>query len=412
MQLAAIVEQAPSLTKPIPEPLDDLDSLLASPSMWDMDAMLPDQVEKSSDRSETRAQTALASGESNALAAPNEKQVARQHRVGAGEDRKLATSREVQKRFRQRQKARKASIEAELDATKAELHELRFRQQQLESRNVLLERVAEINNADTDILSDQGLVCPSLARKAISGEPVLIITLWDQHHSMTVDAVSQMSTKEFSHLWTAYVHNMGRLLLDNSGRGTDTEQPLIQMLTEAACLHCCISAYNVDTLKAALASRLDTGMPLDRHQLGHAFYSQFLVMADLSEQQIADLLHLRRMCITRRAQLVNCRKAKLSQIPAECFSDIRMPHPAENVVKLQSIGAFVRANGSEDFRVWSATMCACLRGVLTGRQHAMALVHAYPSLLRIDDMLDSLAVQQSEPMTADSGPEYMESSTE
>lgn len=74
----------------------------------------------------------------------------------------------------------------------------------------------------------------------------------------------------------AYVHNMGRLLLDNSDRGTDTEQPLIQMLTEAACLYCCISAYNVDTLKAALASRLDTGLPSDRH-LGHAFYTQFLV---------------------------------------------------------------------------------------------------------------------------------------
>ena len=73
----------------------------------------------------------------------------------------------------------------------------------------------------------------------------------------------------------AYVHKMGRLL-DNSGRGTDTEQALIQMLTEAACLHCCISAYNVDTLKAALASRLDTGLPSDRH-LGDAFYSQFLV---------------------------------------------------------------------------------------------------------------------------------------
>ncbi|KAL0021049.1 hypothetical protein WJX79_001918 [Trebouxia sp. C0005] len=354
-------------------------------------------MEKSSDGSGTRTQTALASGESNDPAAPDAKALAkRRHRVGAGEERKLAMSREVQKRFRQRQKARKASIEAELDATKAELQELRFRQQQLESRNVLLERVAEINNADTDMLSAQGLVCPSLARKAISGEPVLIVTLWDQHHSMTVDAVSQMSTQEFSHLWTAYVHNMGRLLLDNNDRGTDTEQALIQMLTEVACLHCCISAYNVDTLKAALASRLDTGMPSDRH-LGDAFYSQFLAMADLSEQQIADLLYLRRMCITRRAQLANCRRAKLNQIPAECFSDIRMPHPVENVVKLQNLGAFVRKNGSEDFRVWSATMCACLRGVLTGRQHAMALVHAYPSLLRIDDMLDSLAVQQNEP---------------
>ena len=51
--------------------------------------------------------------------------------------------------------ARKASIESELDATKAELQELRFRQQQLESRNVLLERVAEINNADNDTLSAQ-----------------------------------------------------------------------------------------------------------------------------------------------------------------------------------------------------------------------------------------------------------------
>ena len=54
--------------------------------------------------------------------------------------------------------ARKASIEAELDATKAELQELRFRQQQLESRNVLLERVAEINNADTDTLSAQASI--------------------------------------------------------------------------------------------------------------------------------------------------------------------------------------------------------------------------------------------------------------
>lgn len=397
MQLAAYLEQAPSLIKTVLEPLNHLDSLLASPGMWDMDAILPDQVEKFSDGFDTHAQTGLASVESNAPAAPNEKQLARrQHRVGAGEDRKLAMSRGVQKRFRQRQKARKASIEAELGATKAELQELRFREQQLESRNVLLERVAEINNADTDTLSAQGLVCPSLARKAVSGEPVLIITLYDQHHSMTVDAVSRMSTKEFAHLWTAYVHKMGRLLLDNSGRGTDTEQALIQMLTEAACLHCCISAYNVDTLKAALASRLDTGLPSDRH-LGDAFYSQFLAMANLSQQQTADLLHLRRMCVSRRGQLANCRKAKLGQIPAECFSDIRMPHPAQNVIELHTLGAFVRKNGSEDFRVWSATLCACLRGVLTGRQHAMALVHAYPSLLRFDDMLDSLAVQQNEP---------------
>ncbi len=114
MQLAAYLEQAPSLIKSVSEPLDDLDSLLASPSMWDMDAILPDQVENSLDGSGTRAQTALASGESNAPAVPNENQLERrQHRVGAGEDRKLAMSREVQKRFRQRQKVSKLSQKRE-----------------------------------------------------------------------------------------------------------------------------------------------------------------------------------------------------------------------------------------------------------------------------------------------------------
>ena len=100
------------------------------------------------------------------------------------------------------------------------------------------------------------------------------------------------------------------------------------------------------------------GVPAALHQPG-----VLQAMADLSEQQTADLLHLRRMCVSRRGQLANCRKAKLSQIPAECFSDIRMPHPAQNVIELHTLGAFVRKNGSEDFRVQSATLCACLRGV-------------------------------------------------
>ena len=41
-------------------------------------------------------------------------------------------------------------------------------------------------------------------------------------------------------------------------------------------------------------------------------------------------------------------------------------------------------------------MLACLQ-VFTGVQHAMALVHAYPSLLVIDNLLDCLASQHNEP---------------
>lgn len=45
---------------------------------------------------------------------------------------------------------------------------------------------------------------------------------------------------------------------------------------------------------------------------------------------------------------------------------------------------------------WSPSK-TCLLQVLTGVQHAMALVHAYPSLLHIDNLLDCLAAQHKEP---------------
>ena len=86
-------------------------------------------------------------------------------------------------------------------------------------------------------------------------------------------------------------------------------------------------------------------------------------MAQFSEEQIKDLMLLRRMCIIKRGQLANKRKAKLDKLPLECFSDVRMPHPTDSVIEMHRVAAFIRENGSEDFRVWSATLCACLRGV-------------------------------------------------
>ena len=75
------------------------------------------------------------------------------------------------------------------------------------------------------------------------------------------------------------------------------------------------------------------------------------------------MMHLRRMCIIRRGQLANTRKQSLNRLPIECFCDGNLPHPTETVMKLHAMASFIRANGSEDHRVWSATMCSVFRGV-------------------------------------------------
>ncbi len=69
------------------------------------------------------------------------------------------------------------------------------------------------------------------------------------------------------------------------------------------------------------------------------------------------------MCSTRRGQLANARKTKLTQIPVECFSDVQMPDPRENVANLTEMANFIKENGAEDFKVYSDTMCAIYRGV-------------------------------------------------
>jgi len=75
------------------------------------------------------------------------------------------------------------------------------------------------------------------------------------------------------------VHKIGKMLVEPSGTSgpRETEGELVQLLMEAASLLCCISAYNVTTLKAVLNSRLDTGQPRDGPDLGDAFYLQWLV---------------------------------------------------------------------------------------------------------------------------------------
>ena len=72
------------------------------------------------------------------------------HPTGTGSryttERKLLKNREAQKRFRQRHKARNHDVEAQLAATSAELEELRTRQQQLEARNALLEKISYLSS--------------------------------------------------------------------------------------------------------------------------------------------------------------------------------------------------------------------------------------------------------------------------
>ena len=86
-------------------------------------------------------------------------------------------------------------------------------------------------------------------------------------------------------------------------------------------------------------------------------------MANLSQEQVDDLLHLRWVCILRRGQLARERQATLAQLPSECFGEVQLPAPAA-IATLQ-LGTWLRENGSDDFKVWCAARCSSIHGVST-----------------------------------------------
>ena len=91
-------------------------------------------------------------------------------------------------------------------------------------------------------------------------------------------------------------------------------------------------------------------------------------MLNLSEGQKADMLHLRRLYITRRCLHARERQALLSQAAA-CRE--QMPLPSDNLTQTSDLAAALQKNAADDYRVYHRVACAGRRGVSSRQlQHA------------------------------------------
>lgn len=83
-------------------------------------------------------------------------------------------------------------------------------------------------------------------------------------------------------------------------------------------------------------------------------------MLNLSEEQKADMLHLRRLYITRRCLHAMERQALLTQA---AVSRDQMPMPSDNLTQTSDLAAALQKNAADDYRVYHRTACAGRRGV-------------------------------------------------
>lgn len=81
---------------------------------------------------------------------------------------------------------------------------------------------------------------------------------------------------------------------------------------------------------------------------------------ELSEAQIQDLLHLRRLFCGKIGQLARSRKALMSQLPSE---SIGASHASDKLDQVTTLAEQLRANGSEEYRTYMQYASTFYRGV-------------------------------------------------
>lgn len=93
---------------------------------------------------------------------------------------------------------------------------------------------------------------------------------------------------------------------------------------------------------------------------------------------MSDLMHLRRLSITRRVVLSLQRKTLMAQLT---MSDRQVLNPTESILNVEELTNELRQNAIEDKKIFYKVARAVHRGVGHGRTSPVFLVHFVQSLL-------------------------------
>ncbi|DBB01931.1 hypothetical protein WJX77_006316 [Trebouxia sp. C0004] len=317
-------------------------------------------------------------------------------------ERSKAVNRESQRRFRLRQKARSQAVEAQLASTTTELTELKSRQHQLEVRNMLLEKVSQLNkspsSSEDNSSHDAFDTALNFEENDVDNVALLTVSVQGKRYSITPHEVSQMPLQSFSALWTVYVCELGRCLLKLKDSSDPVLETRMQELTVEA-----ISLVGHRLLRNPASHKdLATGQmnqdQAKQHKLDAKFYKNLLGLLALTEDQLRDLILMRQLYLTKRGLLAMERKALVNQMGSNEGS---MPHPSDNISKMADLATCLKENAAEDHHVHRKVARAVYRGVLTTKQLAEMMVHCYPYMPSMEPFIHNLAAETGYPIKED-----------
>ncbi|DBA78429.1 TPA: hypothetical protein ACH3X2_007923 [Trebouxia sp. C0005] len=316
------------------------------------------------------------------------------------ETRKAGNGTKGKKRSAQLQEASPGAIYDQLEKVTTELCELKVQHQQLQSKNLLLEKCLRLEHSQKlRKTSREDIACEDqyIAQETTNSEqgPSVTVSVRGEPHNMTVYEISRLSVADFAALWTVYIQTIGACLVQ---AGAAKEGPTVELLHrltfESSQLLGCIMLLNHKVHKAMLHGQMDTKLA-KTHSIDK-FYKTYVGLLELSKEQLQDFEVLRRIYLIRRAGLAKERKMLMHQaVRSLSHAEDTVPLPGHT--RVASLAARLQEIAQEDYRVYHRIAAAARRGVFSTNQWAATIVHAYPYMPDIENVLEAIAKASGNP---------------
>ncbi|DBB06088.1 TPA: hypothetical protein ACH3X3_009648 [Trebouxia sp. C0006] len=271
---------------------------------------------------------------------------------------------------------------------------LSYQAQPLEHNQLMLQALPDIRKEHgIEWASD-----PLIAQ--LSQVPSLTLIIWDdKEQSIPVKELGNMSLPEFAKVYSEYVRKLGACLVDLSAdnQNRDATQRLQKWVTEVNSIFAITCICTQSGLTSFCRGKMDDATVLPDTLPSDAVYHEIVEAMGHSEEQLQDLMLVRRLFCAQMGQPARDREALLNKLLSVNCVDVNVLMYANGrLAQLTHLTTQLRNQAAAEFQMYLQLAAAFYRGIHTSRQLAAAMVHAYPHTPSYH-LLERLAKERGKP---------------
>ncbi|GMH43217.1 hypothetical protein BSKO_11139 [Bryopsis sp. KO-2023] len=296
-----------------------------------------------------------------------------------------AKNRKAQKRFREKQKAKMASLEHEVETLKSQLGQMKVQYDCLSSQNGLLTNVLDFKDRQMVLLQNEAKVLSTEGSTVIAEKQAIEVSNCKQETregTFPVSKFKDLNEDELKKLWKTYVQGLSQMMVAATQNPKDRalDDRLEGVLKEIGELLCKASSLCPSSMKKLVSGSCEGEVPKDQQKMDK-LWRGLLDALTLSETQEVLLMSLRDTFVGKMKDIAEERSG-LNRKIQECSGgshDLSSTiETCQKSIELTSVMERLRDTIHREHLCHADFIGGFFRNILRKEQRARIYVQSYP----------------------------------